>query len=82
MFYVEHVVGRGADLFRLACEGDLEGIVAKWAQGRYVEDSSTSWLKIKNPRYSQMHGRREMFERDGRPTRRGRRLARPRFQLA
>jgi ATP-dependent DNA ligase len=53
----------GRDLFRLACDNDLEGIVAKWARGSYQCDGrGTSWLKIKNPRYSQMAGRRELFE--------------------
>jgi len=26
---------RGRDLFRVACERDLEGIVGKWAHGTY-----------------------------------------------
>lgn len=53
----------GAILFRLACERDLEGIVAKWAHGTYQTDGcSTSWLKIKNAHYSQMEGRRELFD--------------------
>jgi hypothetical protein len=42
---------------------DLEGVVAKWTQGRYERDGvSTSWIKIKNPEYSQIVGRRELFE--------------------
>jgi hypothetical protein len=61
--YVDHVRGRGTDLYREACTRDLEGIVAKWVRGRYETDSvSTSWLKIKNPQYSQWEGRRELFE--------------------
>jgi ATP-dependent DNA ligase len=55
------------------CARDCEGIVAKWARGRYETDGcSTSWLKIKNPDYSQMVDRREMFEtrRDARQRRR------------
>jgi hypothetical protein len=32
-------------------------------RGRYETDGvSTSWLKIKNPNYSQWEGRRELFE--------------------
>jgi bifunctional non-homologous end joining protein LigD len=55
--YVDHVVGRGIDLFREACRRDLEGIVGKWRNGRYETDgASTSWVKIKNPAYSQMVG--------------------------
>lgn len=61
--YVDHVKGRGIDLYRAACSRDLEGIVAKWARGQYATDGvSTSWLKIKNPQYSQWEGRRELFE--------------------
>src|SRR5689334_14845773 len=42
---------------------DLEGVVAKWSHGTYHCDGrGTSWLKIKNPHYSQMEGRRELFE--------------------
>jgi ATP-dependent DNA ligase len=72
--YVDHLKTRGLDLFREACERDLEGIVAKWSQGRYETDGvSTSWLKIKNPTYSQMSGRREVFDlrRDQRQRSRG-----------
>jgi bifunctional non-homologous end joining protein LigD len=61
--YVDHVTGRGRDLFRLVCERDAEGIVAKWAQGRYhSDDATTSWLKVKNPAYSQAAGRHEFFD--------------------
>jgi bifunctional non-homologous end joining protein LigD len=31
--YVEYIAERGVDLFNVACEYDLEGIVAKWAGG-------------------------------------------------
>jgi len=69
--YLDHVEGRGIDLFRVACDRDLEGVVGKWAQGSYSSNPrTTSWVKIKNPRYSQMEGRHELFERrrpEGRP---------------
>src|SRR5207237_342075 len=52
----------GVDLFRNLCEMDMEGIVAKRKDGLYTPEE-TSWVKIKNPRYSQMDGRRELFER-------------------
>ena len=62
--YLDHVHGRGVDLFRVACERDLEGVVGKWAHGSYLSDPrSTSWVKIKNSSYSQMEGRHELFER-------------------
>jgi len=43
---------------------DLEGIVAKWKSAPYRMDGSrTSWVKIKNPHYSQAEGRGELFEK-------------------
>jgi bifunctional non-homologous end joining protein LigD len=48
LLYVDHVVGRGEDLFRLVCAKDLEGVVAKWKRGRYMESERTSRGKIKN----------------------------------
>jgi hypothetical protein len=59
------------------CEQDAEGIVAKWAGGPYhVDGATTSWVKIKNPDYSQAVGRHEFFEGRGpsRPTLPARRL--------
>jgi len=47
----------------VACERDLEGIVAKWAQGTYRTDArATSWLKVRHAAYSQMRDRHELFE--------------------
>jgi bifunctional non-homologous end joining protein LigD len=64
MLYARHVEDRGQDLFALACQHDLEGIVAKRRSGLYLKDSEeTSWLKIRNRAYSQMQGRNELFER-------------------
>src|SRR5690349_13622505 len=63
LLYVDHIAERGVALFSAACERDTEGIVGKWAQGRYTSDGvSTSWVKVKNPSYSQMAGRRKVFE--------------------
>jgi bifunctional non-homologous end joining protein LigD len=64
LLYVDHLERRGCGLYHAACERDLEGIVAKWAKGRYHTDGvQTSWIKIKNPTYSHMTNRRELFER-------------------
>ncbi len=64
LLYCDYVESHGTDLFRLVCEQDLEGIVAKWKGGPYLSaDGETSWLKIRNRNYSQMQGRREQFER-------------------
>ena len=58
MLYAEHIERDGIEFFRLACEQDLEGIVAKLRHGAYGEN----WFKIRNPNYSQYEGRRELFE--------------------
>jgi ATP-dependent DNA ligase len=85
VLYLDHVAERGTDLFRAACDRDLEGIVAKWARGTYETDGRrTWWIKIKNPTYSQMEGRHELFT-SGSPKgarRRQGRAARPELRLA
>jgi bifunctional non-homologous end joining protein LigD len=61
--YVGHLVGRGVDLFRLACERDLEGIVAKLARSAYRTAGDYSpWVKVKNREYSQARDRHELFD--------------------
>jgi bifunctional non-homologous end joining protein LigD len=61
--YLDAVKRRGTDLYRVACEHDLEGIVAKWTRGTYQSDNrSTSWLKLKNREYSQIRDRHELFD--------------------
>ena len=63
--YLDHVDGSGVALFERVCKLDLEGIVAKYKHGPYVEEREQStWIKILNPRYSQKVGREELFERD------------------
>jgi ATP-dependent DNA ligase len=63
LLYADGVARRGTALYRLACEQDLEGIVGKWRHGAYSAEPPASWLKIKNPNYSQAVGRHERFER-------------------
>jgi ATP-dependent DNA ligase len=60
VLYADHIERRGVDLFEATCAGDLEGIVAKLAAGRY-EPTATTWVKIKNPAYSQAEGRADFF---------------------
>ena len=60
LLYCDHV-DDGDGLFRLACENDLEGIVAKERQAPY--EPETRWLKIRNQSYSQWVGHEELFER-------------------
>lgn len=62
LLYADHVDGHGVDLFREVCRQDLEGIVAKRRDGLYDPDAPT-WIKIKNPAYSQAVGRHERFGR-------------------
>ena len=63
LLYLDQLAERGRDLFRVACERDLEGVVGKWAHGTYQTDGRyTSWVKIKNPAYTQVEGRHEIFE--------------------
>jgi hypothetical protein len=52
----------GCAPFRAVCDMDLEGIVAKRKDGLHTPDATT-WVKIKNSRYSHAEGRRELFER-------------------
>jgi bifunctional non-homologous end joining protein LigD len=59
LLYADHIEQHGVDFFRLACDRDLEGIVAKKDWGRYGE----GWWKIRNPQYSQYDGRHELFEK-------------------
>ena len=57
--YSHHIAERGREFFRIVCEQDLMGIVAKRRDGSY---SNAGWLKIKNPTYRQKDGRKELFE--------------------
>jgi hypothetical protein len=50
-------------VFWLACEKDLEGIVAKHNSHPYLPGHA-NWLKIRNQRYPQWTDREELFERE------------------
>ncbi len=64
VLYSDHLDREGQQLFDFACQHDLEGIVAKWKHGSYLPNSNaTTWIKIKNPSYSQWEGRHEQFEK-------------------
>ena len=64
MLYLDHLDENGSGLFEKICELALEGIVAKWKAGTYLADNRrSSWVKIKNPRYSQAKGRERLFQR-------------------
>lgn len=66
MLYVDHLKGDGSTLYRIACQMDLEGIVAKKVDSPY-EDHWTHpyWIKIKNTNYSQNEGRADLFKQAG-----------------
>ena len=63
LLYCDHVEQHGEGIFRLVCEHDLEGIVAKRKFDPYLPDQA-SWRKIRNKSYSQWIGREELFERE------------------
>ncbi len=64
--FADHIERSGVALFERVCKLDLEGIVAKYKFGPYGADGNalSTWYKIRNPGYSQMVGRDELFERD------------------
>jgi bifunctional non-homologous end joining protein LigD len=63
LLYVNHLEGRGEEFFKLCCQWDLEGMVAKRKDGEYISDRrrQSTWIKIKNPTYSQRMGRQDLF---------------------
>jgi bifunctional non-homologous end joining protein LigD len=63
LLYCDHIDGDGEGLFQLACQHDLEGVVAKRNFDPYMPEPAT-WLKIRNRDYSQWIGREELFERE------------------
>jgi ATP dependent DNA ligase-like protein len=56
LLYCDDIEENGEALFKLACERDLEGIVAKRKGDPYLPEYA-SWLKIRNRTYSQWIGR-------------------------
>lgn len=60
ILFCDHVEEEGEELFQLACENDLEGIVAKRKFDPYLP-THTKWLKIRNKKYSQWEGREELY---------------------
>jgi bifunctional non-homologous end joining protein LigD len=60
LLYADHIDEYGRDFYRMICDKDLEGIVAKPRDSRY--HSSAKWKKIKNPAYTQSRNRNELFE--------------------
>lgn len=63
LLYCDHIESDGHGLFRLACENDLEGIVAKRKSDQYLP-AHAAWFKIRNRSYTQWVGREDLFERE------------------
>ena len=63
LLYCDHIDTDGEALFRLACENDIEGVVAKRKGDPYLPEHA-NWIKIRNQNYSQWIGREELFERE------------------
>lgn len=60
VLYASFVAERGREFFDLVCRQDLEGMVAKLKKAPY-NPALTTWMKVKNPKYSQARNRRELF---------------------
>ena len=62
LLYVDHIMDRGRGFFEVACAYEIEGIVAKRANGRYhSDDTVTNWSKSRMPPALKMT-RHELFE--------------------
>jgi bifunctional non-homologous end joining protein LigD len=61
LLFADYIPEFGVDFFRMICEKNLEGIVAKQRDGCY--DRSARWIKVKNPQYTQSKDRSELFDK-------------------
>jgi ATP-dependent DNA ligase len=61
LLYADHVDGYGVDFFRIICERNLEGIIAKHRASPYL--SSAKSIKLKNPDYTRAKDRQDLFKR-------------------
>jgi hypothetical protein len=62
ILYTSHLDGNGVQLFKAACDYDLEGLIAKRKHVPFESDDlSAAWIKIKNPLCSQIHGGSNLF---------------------
>ena len=59
LLYMSHLVTGGTRFFALVCEQNLEGIVCKPKTSPYP----FTWIKVKNPAYTQAIDRGEWFNR-------------------
>lgn len=47
IYYSDHVVGHGQDVFKAMCDAHQEGVIAKLADAPYRHERTKTWLKIK-----------------------------------
>jgi hypothetical protein len=62
IIYAQYIETQGVALFEEISKRDLEGVVAKRKHSIY-KNNGTGLLEIKNLKYSQAEGRRDLFER-------------------
>ena len=64
LLYLDHINGKGIELYEQCCKRYLEGVVAKPKLSQYRElGGKPVWIKVKNPDYSQAERRSELFDR-------------------
>ena len=64
VLFVDHTEGQGKALYQQISEHDMEGIGCKPAISPYrTIRGKTTWIQVKNPRYSQAEGRGDLFNR-------------------
>ena len=64
VLFVDHIEAKGKRLYEQICLRDMEGIVCKPMISPYrTVRGKTTWIKVKNPNYSQAEGRRELFNK-------------------
>jgi bifunctional non-homologous end joining protein LigD len=45
--YSDHIIGNGDTIFKKSCALDLEGIISKNINSKYMQKRSSNWLKVK-----------------------------------
>ena len=64
LLFVDYVEGSGKALYSRICGRDMEGIVCKPMISPYrMAGGKSTWIKVKNPKYTQAEGRSELFNK-------------------
>ena len=62
VMFVDYKEGSGTALYSRMCEHDMEGIVGKPRYSQYSSSAGgTTWIKVRNPNYSNVEGRATVF---------------------